>query len=191
LKGIGPFITTSHSPNEALLRLQSYLAIHATTTLIVASVVEEAKKSAAGLRLARDEMEQRVNERTAMLATANQSLRVLASSVQGAQEEERRRVARELHDDLAQRLAALKMNMQMFEQELRGDVRPSVSRLSVLVDDVDRMIAEVRRISYNLRPLALDDFWAAGRARGAVQGIRKGVPGTYQPARRWCGRRAS
>jgi signal transduction histidine kinase len=103
-------------------------------------------------------MEERVHQRTAMLSAANDALRVLAVSVQGAQEDERRRVARELHDDLGQRLAALKLSMHLFEQELRRDSPPSLGRLEVLVGDVDRMIAEVRRISYNLRPLALDDY---------------------------------
>jgi signal transduction histidine kinase len=121
-------------------------------------VVREAKESAAGLRAARDEMEERVHERTALLSNANDSLRVLAASVQSAQEDERRRVARELHDDLGQRLAALKLNMQVFEQELHRDTPSTLARLHGLVGDVDQMIAEVRRISYNLRPLALDDY---------------------------------
>jgi two-component system, NarL family, sensor histidine kinase UhpB len=41
---------------------------------------------------------------------------------------------------------------------LRDGVRPGLGRLGNLVGDVDRMITEVRRISYNLRPLALDDY---------------------------------
>jgi signal transduction histidine kinase len=158
LDGVGPFITSSTSPNQALLRLQSYLAVLAITNLTVASVVEEARAAAEGLRAARDEMEERVRERTAMLSSANEALRGLAASVQGAQEDERRRVARELHDDLGQRLAALKLGMHLLEQELRQDGAPSRARLNVLVGDVDRTIAEVRRISYNLRPLALDDY---------------------------------
>jgi signal transduction histidine kinase len=113
LERIGPFVAPTSSLNEALLRLQSYLAVLAITNLTVASVVKEANEAAAGLRAARDEMEERVHERTAMLSNANDALRVLAASVQSAQEDERRRVARELHDDLGQRLAALKMNMQV------------------------------------------------------------------------------
>ncbi|HKW12909.1 MAG TPA: MASE1 domain-containing protein [Candidatus Krumholzibacteria bacterium] len=158
LDGTGPFVNISTSPNQALLRLQSYLAVLAITNLTVAAVVEEARAAADGLRAARDEMEERVRERTAMLSTANEALRVLAASVQGAQEDERRRVARELHDDLGQRLAALKLGMHLLEQELHQDGAPSRARLNVLVGDVDRTIAEVRRISYNLRPLALDDY---------------------------------
>jgi signal transduction histidine kinase len=158
LDGVGPFINTSTSPNQALVRLQSYLAVLAITNLTVAAVVEEANVAAAGLRAARDEMEERVKQRTALLASANEALRILAASVQGAQEEERKRVSRELHYDLGQRLAALKLGMHLFEQELRQDGAPSRARLGVLVGDVDRIIAEVRRLSYNLRPLALDDF---------------------------------
>jgi signal transduction histidine kinase len=183
LRGTGPFVMSTRSHNEALLGLQSYLAVLAITNLTVASVVEEGKQAAAALRFAHDEMEQRVHERTALLSTANDALRVeiaerhaaearamaaerergdqmraLAAFVQAAQEEERRRVARELHDDLGQRLSALKLTIHVFEHELRGGVLPGIGRLKSLVEDVDRMITEVRRISYNLRPLALDDF---------------------------------
>jgi signal transduction histidine kinase len=158
LQGIGPFINTSSSPNQSLLRLQSYLAVLAITNLTVASVVKEANDAAAAVRAARDEMEERVHERTAMLSNANDALRVLAASVQSAQEDERRRVARELHDDLGQRLAALKLKMHAFEAELQNRIIPGPGRLQGLLEDIDRMIAEVRRISYNLRPMALDDY---------------------------------
>jgi PAS domain S-box-containing protein len=108
----------------------------------------------------RDQTEQKELEARVMAAERERgdSMRELAAFVQGAQEEERRRVSRELHDDLGQRLAALKLGMQLFEQELARTSEPHRARLQTLVSDVDRMIAEVRRLSYNLRPLALDDF---------------------------------
>jgi len=154
----GPFVMSAPSLNDALLRLQSYLAVFAITNLTVASVVEEGREAADALRTARDEMEARVKERTSMLSAANEALRDLAASVQGAQEDERRRVARELHDDLAQRLVALKLNLEMYKPELAGGSGAGMERVDALVEEADQLIVEVRRISYNLRPAALDDF---------------------------------
>lgn len=182
-RGTGPFVHPSMSINEALLMLQSYVAVLAVTHMTIASVVAERQRAVTRLRATRDELERRVEDRTVLLSTANQalrdeiversllearlvaaerqrgdSMRDLAASVQGAQEDERQRVARELHDDLGQRLAALKLKMQVFEQELAKNSAPHLERLNQLVGDVDRTIAEVRRLSYNLRPVALDDF---------------------------------
>jgi PAS domain S-box-containing protein len=108
----------------------------------------------------RDKTEEKALEARLMAAERERadSMRDLAAFVQGAQEEERRRVARELHDDLGQRLAALKLSMQLLENDVMQSNEPYQARLHTLVTDVDRMIAEVRRLSYNLRPLALDDF---------------------------------
>ncbi len=108
----------------------------------------------------RDQTEKNALEARLMAAERERgdAMRDMAAFVQGAQEEERQRVSRELHDDFGQRLAALKMNMQLFEQEVSHKSDPYRTRLRSLVTDVDRMIAEVRRLSYNLRPLVLDDF---------------------------------
>jgi PAS domain S-box-containing protein len=87
-----------------------------------------------------------------------EDLRDFAVSVQRAQEEERRRIARELHDELGQRLTGLKLSLQVIEDDIPGGERNPTSRLRRLGEEVDRMIVEVRRLSYNLRPAALDDF---------------------------------
>jgi PAS domain S-box-containing protein len=82
-------------------------------------------------------------------------LRQFAISVQRAQEEERLRISRELHDDLCQRLSGMKFRVEALE----GEVTPEVSRgLGYFTQELDRAITEVRRISSNLRPSALDDF---------------------------------
>jgi signal transduction histidine kinase len=183
LRGTGPFATVLVSRNDALLMLQSYLAVLSVSHITIAAVVAERQRAVANLRAAHDELELRVQERTAMLSSANNalreemaerflaeerlmaverkradSMRELAAFVQAAQEEERRRVAVDLHDDLGQRLAALKLNMHALEQEMARGGEPRQQRYERLLGDVDRIIGEVRRISHNLRPMALDDF---------------------------------
>lgn len=87
-----------------------------------------------------------------------EDLRDFAISVQRAQEDERRRIARELHDELGQRLTGLKLSLQVIEEDIPVGEKNPTSRLRRLGEEVDRMIVEVRRLSYNLRPAALDDF---------------------------------
>lgn len=87
-----------------------------------------------------------------------EDLRDFAVSVQEAQEEERRRLARELHDDLGQRLSGIKLTLQALESEFPKGNRRESKRLKRVMHEFDTMIADVRRWSYDLRPAALDDF---------------------------------
>ncbi|MGA9364046.1 MAG: PAS domain S-box protein [Bacteroidota bacterium] len=87
-----------------------------------------------------------------------EALQHFADSVQHAQEEERRRIARELHDDLGQRLTGMKLNLQVLEDDLPGTDGETKDKLENIKRQIDLMITEIRRISANLRPAALDDF---------------------------------
>jgi PAS domain S-box-containing protein len=80
--------------------------------------------------------------------------RRIAADVVKARETERQRVARELHEDLGQRLSALKMNLASL-QSARGTVTEQVAPLLEALDDA---VATVRRISSELRPMMLDDL---------------------------------
>ncbi len=74
------------------------------------------------------------------------------------QEEERKRISRELHDDTAQYLALLKLEMDsIIEKESR--IAPDIIlRLSKLRDNVEKSLKEVRRFSHELRPSVLEHF---------------------------------
>ena len=92
-------------------------------------------------------------------------LRRYARSVQRAQEEERQRIARELHDDLCQRLSGMKLNVEVIEDEVRTKDRTLSRRLHGFNKQCEEMIDEVRRMSVNLRPMVLDDFGLATALR--------------------------
>jgi PAS domain S-box-containing protein len=103
----------------------------------------------------RKQMELKLNraERDRLLA-----LRRFALSVQKAQEDERARIARELHDDLCQRLTGMKFRVEVLEDRLIPADRRAGRRLRDFAQELDRTIVDVRRISSNLRPSVLDDF---------------------------------
>ncbi|GEM_PF-2051638 len=87
-----------------------------------------------------------------------EDLERFAISLQRAQEEERRRVARELHDDLGQQLTGMRLNLDAFENDVPRTNKKMIRKLGSLKRQIDKMIVEIRRISGNLRPTALDDF---------------------------------
>lgn len=128
-------------------------------------------------QLARNLLESRVQERTLELKRAHEALRVLSGSLMKAQDEERRRVARELHDSAGQYLAAVQMNLSALagDAALLGDgVR---ARLADTINLVDHCTAEVRTLSYLLHPPLLDDVGLASAISWYVEGFseRSGV----------------
>jgi PAS domain S-box-containing protein len=91
-----------------------------------------------------------------------------------AQEEERRRIAREMHDQLGQELIALKMNLQTARAETPADAR----RLSDSTGIVEQLIEQVRDLSLDLHPAILDDIGLAAALEWlcARQSERSGTP---------------
>ncbi len=88
-------------------------------------------------------------------------LRALAARLQSVREEERKRVAREIHDQLGQALTAIKIDLSSLVRELpRGEQQPAKRTASIL-KLVDESIQTVRRISTELRPGMLDDLGLA------------------------------
>jgi signal transduction histidine kinase len=102
------------------------------------------------------ENEARYHSLADALACSHAELRQLSSALQAIREEERRRVARELHDDLGQLLATLRMDVALLWQQAIETV-PSLQ----LAKHMDQLIAtsinSLRRIATNLRPKALDE----------------------------------
>ncbi|MCA3825002.1 MAG: PAS domain S-box protein [Burkholderia sp.] len=97
------------------------------------------------------------------LKQSREELRELSANLQNVREEEKTRIARELHDDLGQQLTALKMDLSVVEQQLRmpGHVQPGEgvqSHLQGMRRLIDATVASVRRIAADLRPVMLDDL---------------------------------
>jgi len=85
----------------------------------------------------------------------------LSSHVQSAREEERTRIARELHDDLGQQLVALKMDVALLDQAATEDGKTAhhaIEQTIALQVQIDSIIASARRIAGGLRPPMLDDL---------------------------------
>src|SRR5436853_2603713 len=85
------------------------------------------------LQRAHADLENRVQQRTAELNAANRSLRELSARLMQLQDDERRRIARELHDSVGQMLVALGMNLSTVKADWSGSAKPSAPLLTVLL----------------------------------------------------------
>ncbi|MBM2770020.1 PAS domain S-box protein [Burkholderia anthina] len=95
------------------------------------------------------------------LKQSREELRELSANLQNVREEEKTRIARELHDDLGQQLTALKMDLSAVELGLAGGVVPNTGvreQLGGMHRLIDSTVASVRRIAADLRPVMLDDL---------------------------------
>jgi signal transduction histidine kinase/DNA-binding response OmpR family regulator len=121
--------------------------------------------------LARNLLEARVKERTLELEEAEERLRALNGRLLQAQDEERRRIARELHDSAGQILVALKMNLVPLEQKLENHNQELARIATGSVELVDELSKELRTMSYLLHPPLLDEAGLPSTLRWYVEGF--------------------
>ena len=130
------------------------------------------------LRQAGEELERRVAERTRELQQRNLELfnqaevvRQLSGRLLQMQDEERRRIARELHDSAGQIVAAMSMNLSMVEREsgnLSATAAGAVTETNELVQELSR---QIRTISYLLHPPLLDEVGLASALEWYINGF--------------------
>ncbi len=136
--------------------------------------ITERKRAADALREAKDRLEQRVAERTHELQTALTQLRELSAYTHAVREEERTRIAREVHDELGSLLVALKMDVnwlgkRLSEQQDRAATAAQAMRETMggkcknMSRLIETAVDNVGRIITDLRPSILDHqgLWAA------------------------------
>jgi signal transduction histidine kinase len=150
--------------------------------LLAIEDITERTQAAAVLQQAHNVLETRVLERTHELAEANAALQAeisehklveqarqqLLRRLVTAQEEERRRIARELHDQMGQDLTVLMLGLKMLREAAPGasPIQERVASLQTLATQIGR---EVRTLALQLRPPALDDLGLAATLANYVE----------------------
>jgi PAS domain S-box-containing protein len=118
-----------------------------------------------------EELEERVKQRTTELEQAEQTLRALSGRLLQMQDEERRRIARELHDSAGQILTALNMNLAPVEEKLTSlgvDLVEPVRESIALINELSK---ELRTLSHLLHPPLLDEAGLPSAIRWFVEGF--------------------
>ena len=92
------------------------------------------------------------------LRRSKEELRELGVAAHQAREQEKSRIARELHDELGQALTALQMDVAWCKQRIPQDGNGFAGKLAKMETMLDRTVAATRRIAADLRPLMLDDL---------------------------------
>jgi PAS domain S-box-containing protein len=117
--------------------------------------VTERIRAEEGLRVANEKLESTVQKRTA-------ALRHLSAKLMRSQDEEHRRIARNLHDSLGQELTSIKLNLELLR---RSDGANKDEMLASALESVERSLTETRTLSCLLHPPLLDEVGFASAAR--------------------------
>jgi signal transduction histidine kinase len=156
------------------------------TVAALTSEASERHRAETDLQQAHSELDHRVHSRTAQLTEAlarleseinvrkqaENQLRQLSLRIMNLQDEERRRIARDLHDTAGQTLAAIKM-ISATIQQIAADEPKILDLLAELNHFADEALQEIRTTSYLLHPPLLDESGFASAARWFVEGFAR------------------
>jgi two-component system CheB/CheR fusion protein len=159
-------------------------AVHADVEAAILIVLEDITSQRMAERLLeadRERLAGQVQSTTEVLGRTREELHALAARLFTSQEDERRGVARELHDDISQKLAVLEMDIETLRKELPADPSAIKTELERIRERSRTLSAEVRGISHELHPSALDHLGIAPALKSLVEefGSREGMVASF------------
>ena len=164
INGLGPFATQSAEINA--LSVQLFLILASMPLMLLAALIKEregaqeaAYQKEVRLELALDAAQhasQALSESQEELRQSHNQVRKLLGKLIDAQEAERRRISRELHDDLNQKIATLSMGISQLKRKLPMAETELVGELDQLRESTNQLTNDVRTLSHQLHPAVLE-----------------------------------
>lgn len=138
--------------------------------------LQQREESHAALQRLKEELDREIAERVAAehkLRESERSLRELSGHLLRMQDEERRRLGRELHDSFGQYLAALKMGLDLLDMSLPSNNGPTKKHVADCARLVNQSLTEVRTMSYLLYPPMLEEIGLRAAIPWYLEGFTK------------------
>jgi signal transduction histidine kinase len=138
--------------------VQDYLVKGQADGRLIARAVRyaiERKRTEQEIQKAKDELEVRVNERTAELHLSREKLRSLAAELELTEERERRQIASDLHDSIGQILSFASRELKTLQKSLPTKLSKSLQQVC---NQLDKAIEQTRTLSFDLSPSILYDL---------------------------------
>ncbi len=158
--GADDYLTKPFSARELLARVQSYLKI-----------TQIRRRSAEQFRRLSETLDAEVTERTRELEKQSEQVRELSWRLLRSQDEERRHIARELHDSAGQTLTVLGINLSQLIQKAGRNAPAVVAEAEQIQEAVQQLHREIRTTSYLLHPPLLDEIGLYSAISWYAQGL--------------------
>jgi len=144
---------------------------HPTKIMGVCRDISERKSAEDAIRAAHEQLDGMVKERTSELERAQEGLRTLSARLLRMQDDERRRIARELHDTAGQILVALNLNLVPVEEELQRENSGLTKHITESLHLIEELSRDLRTMSHLLHPPLLDEAGLHSAVRWYVEGF--------------------
>jgi two-component system CheB/CheR fusion protein len=181
----GPMVEFEHQSTTParkilLIKAQALLTDGSQVLLLMLEDITLRREAEILIKGQKRALEGEIENATLALNRSQEELRGLNAHLFTAQEEERQHLARELHDDISQRLSLLKMLLE--EISRAGSTEEARDRLQTAREQVQSLNTDVRQISHRLHPAILSDLGLSAALKALVQefGEREDMPATYQ-----------
>lgn len=179
IHGFGPFAAQSAEMNA--LSVQLFLILASMPLLFLAALIKERERSQETasqkeerLELALDATRQAseaLGDSQEKLHQSHYQIRKLLGRLIDVQETERRRISRELHDDLNQKIATLSMSISQLKRKVPMQDGELIGELDNLRESANRLTNEVRRLSHQLHPAVLEHLGLVAALESYIAGF--------------------
>ena len=164
IHGLGPFATQSAEMNA--LSVQLFLILASMPLMFLAALIKERERAQEAATQKEERLEialaaaqqasQALSDSQQKLHQSHNQIRKLLGRLIDVQEAERRRISRELHDDLNQKIATLSMSISRVKRKVPMQDGELIGELDRLRETANGLTNEVRRLSHQLHPAVLE-----------------------------------